>query len=48
MRSIIAFWPTMTLPTSALEFVDEGRLFVYEFVDDPDVHGGAQLTTDVR
>ena len=28
------------------ELVDEGGLFVDELVDDADVHGGAQLTTD--
>ena len=29
------------------QLLDEGGLFVYQLVDDPDVHGGAQLTTDV-
>ena len=39
MRSIIAFWPTMTLPDLGVQLLDEGGLLVYEIVDDPNVHG---------
>ena len=46
MRSIIVLLADDDLADLGAELVDEGGLFVYEFVDDADVHGGAQLTTD--
>jgi hypothetical protein len=33
----------MTLPTSAFSFSMKGGLFVYELVDDADIHGGGSL-----
>jgi hypothetical protein len=35
--------PDDDLPDLGVQLVDEGGLFVYELVDDTDVHGGGSL-----